>query len=239
MIRAVRWILYLLLGAGFLYLLCILFPQPFFAHSVRQGNIILYTPGAPPPATTALLDDVAALLRRSPLDDTSSSERVFLCRSQAQFGFFTRGRSNLGGLCDNRLTRNIFIHPADLATGRMIAPPDWPYRADDRPLSYFIAHEITHSLESRYAGRWNVRIPTWLWEGYADYIGMNAPLDWYLQRYRERSPFMDPRRGLYDRYALYVSYLLDYEHRDIRDLLQGAPAADSVESAVRKLALGR
>lgn len=239
MIRAARWILFFILGAGFLYLLCLLFPQPFFSHSLRRENIIIYTRDIPPPGTTPLLDSVAALLRRSPLNDTSVTHRVFLCHSQAQFVFFTRGRANLGGLCDDRLTRNIFIHPADLATGRMIAPPGWPYRGDDRPLSYFIAHEITHSLESRFVGRWNVRVPAWLWEGYADYIGMNAPLDGYLQRYREGSPFMNPAHGLYDRYALYVAYLLDYEHRDIREVLGRPPAVDSVEEAVRRLAWGQ
>lgn len=239
MIRASRRILAIFLALGIIYLLCLLFPQPFFFHRVRRGNIILYTGEEPCSGCPSLLAEVSLLLGRSPLDDTGIVHCVFLCTSLRQFGFFTRGRTALGGLCDNRLTSNIFIHPADLATGHLLTPPGLSGWRDDRPLSYFVAHEITHSLESHYAGRWNVRIPTWLWEGYADYIGMGLDssfLPLYLSLYRQGSPLMDPSRGLYDRYALYVSYLLDAEHRDIRELLDRPPAKDSVEGAVRRMA---
>ncbi|TDW97258.1 hypothetical protein [Dinghuibacter silviterrae] len=219
MSRTLRRITMGIVGLLLLYLLCLLYPQPFFPFKARRGNITIYASRAVP---SSLFDEVNNLLRRSPLDDTTITQRVFVCGSVFQFGFFTRGRTNLGGLCDNRLTRNIFIRPAS---------PDFDrVPGDPRPLSYFIAHEITHSLESHYVGRWSLREPTWLWEGYADYIGDPRSISRLLDVYRARSP------QAYDRYALYVTYLLDLEHQDIRDLLRRPPARDSVEAAVQGLA---
>lgn len=233
-----RRLLQLLLLAGVAYFLCLLFPEPFFRHSVRKDNIILYTASKPTQSADTLLEDVSKLLRRSVLDDPGAKHRVFLCNSLAEFGFFTRGRTDLGGLCDDHLTGNIFIRPASIEKGRVMAPPWWPYDTDPRPLSYFIAHEVTHSLESRYAGRWNLKVPVWLWEGYADYIGKGPePMERYLDLLRQNAPVMDPKRGLYDRYQLYVMYLLDYKHQDIRALLDHPPSREALEDSVRLLSL--
>ena len=204
-------------GLGVLYVLCILFPQPFFQHRAVSGNIVLFSDSVPP---TGLLPGVQALLSRSPLYDPRVRQRVFLCSSRWGFSFFARGRTDLAGICDDRLTGNVFIRPADLGAGRLLGMQGL---VDPRPLSYFIAHEITHNMEARYVGRWDLRVPTWLWEGYADYIGGGKSLEAYLA-----GPLLMP----YDRYALYVAYLLEGEHRDIRDLLDHPPAIDSVERLV-------
>lgn len=208
MIRALRWIRGVVVGLGFLYLGCLLWPQVFFSHHISYTHIEVYTTAAAPPALLATLSEAEVLLARSPLYDTSFAEKVFICGSLRQFGFFTRGRTYLGGLCDDRLTRNIFIHPADLAAGRL--QPYYGWR-DDRPLSYFIAHEITHSLCSHYLGRWSRRVPAWLWEGYADYIGLGA------------------ESAALPKDARYVGFLL--RSRDIRTLLSSPPTIDSVARA--------
>lgn len=206
MIRVLRWISGVIVGLGFFYLGCLLWPEAFFSHHVRYGQINVYTTA--PTALAATVADVDTRLSRSSLYDTSFAERVFICGSLRQFAFFTRGRAYLGGLCDDRLTRNIFIHPADFAAGRL--QPYYGWR-DDRPLSYFLAHEITHSLCSHYLGRWSKRVPTWLWEGYADYIGLSS----------DTAAFPPDAR--------YVGFLL--RSRDIRSLLSSPPAYDSVVAA--------
>ena len=206
--RIVRRILLLGVVLGVVYGLCLLYPEPFFRVRTRAGALSVYAPSAAP---AALLQEVQGLLGRSPLYDPSLRQRVFICASKAQFAFFARGRTELAGLCDDRLTGNVFIRPADLARSRLLGVSGW---VDPRPLSFFIAHEITHHLEARYVGRWNLRVPAWLWEGYADYIGWGG-----------RRPILS------DRYASYVAYLLDQEHRDIRELLRNPPAEDSVAAA--------
>jgi hypothetical protein len=229
----IRYLLIIALVCGIIYFLFLLFPEPFFSYKTTEGNITLYAEQPLPANTPRLLDEVSRLLGRSTINDISIHQRVFICNSLTLFGLLTRGKSNLGGLCDDRLTRNVYIHPADMAAERLLPPPGWPLGADDRPLSYFIAHEITHSLESHAAGRWNLHIPVWLWEGYADYIG-TGPQDFnaYLKLYENHSPLMDPSNGLYTRYELYVMYLLDYEHRDIKSLMDHPPTLDNVERAL-------
>lgn len=236
----IRYLLITVLVCGILYLLFLLSPEPFFRYRTTEGNITLYAEEPLPPNTPRLLEEVSRLLGRSSLDDMSIHHRVFICKDQTMFGLLTRGRTNLAGLCDDRFTRNVYIRPADIGASRLLPPPGWTREADDRPLSYFIAHEITHSLESHAAGRWNLHIPVWLWEGYADYIG-TGPEDFnrYLELYREHSPIMEPSNGLYARYELYVMYLLDYAHRDIRSLMAHPPSADSVETGLKNCPLNR
>lgn len=236
----IRYLLLIALGCGILYFLFLLFPAPLFRYKTTVGNITLYTQTRPPANTAALLTRVSDLLTRSPLNDTTIQQRVFICRNLSLFGLLTRGRTNLAGLCDDRLTRNVYIRPADIASEHLLAPPGQNGVQDDRPLSYFIAHEITHSLESHAAGRWNLHIPAWLWEGYADYIG-TGPQDFsrYLQLYRAHSSLMDPASGLYTRYELYMMYLLDYQHRDIRSLMAHPPAQSGIEAGLQKLSAAR
>lgn len=236
-LRITRFILVLALALGCLYFLCLLFPQPFFRYHMQERNIAIYTNQAPPPNIPTLLDSVGRLLDKSPLNDPHIHHRVFICQDIRLFGFLTRGRTNLAGLCDDRLSRNVFIRPADLTAERILPPPGWPLASDNRPLSYFIAHELTHSLESHFAGRWNLHIPVWLWEGYADYIGLGGTKDLAhdLILYKEGVPEMNPAGGQYGRYALYVTYLLDYKHLDIKYLLKNPPSEEGVDSAVRRL----
>jgi len=235
-LHTIRYLLIVAVSAGILYFLFLLFPEPFFRYNETVGNITLYAEKPLPPNTPDLLKAVSRLLRRSTINDTTIHHRVFICNNLTLFGFLTRGRSNLGGLCDDRLTRNIFIRPADIAKGRILPPPEWASASDDRPLSYFIAHEITHSLESHAAGRWNVKIPIWLWEGYADYIGKGPDsFPEFLEQYRTHAPAMDPASGLYTRYELWVMYLLDYKGMDIKDLLRHPPALSAVEEQINHL----
>jgi hypothetical protein len=227
----------MLVALGLIYLLCLLYPQPFFSHHFQKRNITVYTGVLPPPGFDTVLDQVQQLLTRSDLNDTSLQHKVFICPNLWTFGFLTRGKTNLAGLCDDRLSRNIFIRPSDLARQRIISPPDWAFAQDDRPLSYFMAHEITHSLESHYAGRWNLKVPVWLWEGYAEYIGVGAvDFNHYLDLYKAGSPTMDPDKGSYARYLLYVLYLIEYKHLGIKFLILHPPSRQSIEKGIQTLA---
>ncbi|MDB5394536.1 MAG: peptidase superfamily domain protein [Rhodospirillales bacterium] len=53
--------------------------------------------------------------------------------------------------------------------------------AEDRLLSYFIAHEAAHAMQSRAFGYlFGLGYPEWLNEGYADYVGKGG--DFNFQR---------------------------------------------------------
>jgi hypothetical protein len=93
-----------------------------------------------------------------------------------------------------------------------------------RTLDYFIAHEITHELTGRTVGAWRFyRMPQWIREGYADYVGKGAAFDYAEARraFLAGVPEMDWKRsGLYWRFNLLVAYLLDRKHWTVDRLLR-------------------
>jgi hypothetical protein len=55
-----------------------------------------------------------------------------------------------GGVADVWLTRHVIIRASDIAANQIVPPGPGPIAdARHRPLSYFIAHEITHIDLSR------------------------------------------------------------------------------------------
>jgi len=92
-----------------------------------------------------------------------------------------------------------------------------------RTLSYFIAHEIMHTLLARRLGivkHW--RLPAWKNEGYADLVAKGGDFDYKQAReqLRRGDRELDPKRsGLYLRYHLLVAYLLDHKGITVDNLL--------------------
>ncbi len=84
-----------------------------------------------------------------------------------------------------------------------------------RTLDYFVAHELTHQLTGQAIGALRYyRLPQWVREGYADYVGKSDSFD-YGEAERALladSPDMNwQRSGLYARFQLFVAYLLDHQ----------------------------
>jgi hypothetical protein len=92
-----------------------------------------------------------------------------------------------------------------------------------RTLSYFIAHEIMHTLVARELGilkHW--RLPAWKNEGYADLVAKGGDFDYERAReqLRRHDRELDPKHsGLYLRYHLLVAYLLDHKGITVHELL--------------------
>ena len=96
--------------------------------------------------------------------------------------------------------------------------------APPRTLDYFIAHELTHELTGRTVGPLRFyRMPQWIREGYADYIGKGDTFRYEeaRQAFLAGVPEMEfQRSGLYWRFHLLVSYLLDHKHWPVERLLR-------------------
>ena len=62
-------------------------------------------------------------------------------------------------------------------------------------------------------------------EGYADYVAKSDPelLSKLTQAWLDDSPRMNPENGLYDRYTLYVAYLLETKGFTFSQLLEEQP----------------
>jgi len=113
----------------------------------------------------------------------------------------------------------------------------------ERTLAYFMTHEIVHSLEVSLLGRYAyVRMPAWKREGYADYVARNSNFVFAerLAALRNNAPEMDPHgSGLYLRYQLLVSYLLDVARVTPDKMLTGSFAEAELDRKLRTIHLRR
>lgn len=203
-------------------------PQPMFAHHATYRNYDVWSDRPIDPAIRTVLDDATRRLRRSELYDPAQRFRIFLCNDDWRLALYSQHfSSRMGGLADDWLTRNIYLREADIAANRLIPP--WGELADPhvRPLSYFIAHEATHIMDSRRFGRLvALRYPAWVREGYADYVGKGGQFDYAANRKLliAGSPLLDPARsGLYRRHHLLVAYLLDRRGWSVDQLYNDSP----------------
>jgi hypothetical protein len=210
-------------GVFVLYLLLVCFPDPLFAHEFRHGSIVVRSDR--PISATAELVVIESVRRlsRSPLYEPSVKRRVYVCNNPWRFMLFANTRYRAGGLTHPPLSNNIFLRSVDFDANRLISPSGNKVPGE-RNLSYFIAHEIAHTLIADHMGALGyVRLAAWKDEGYCDYIAKGGAfsVDNESRRLRDGDPELDPARsGLYLRYHLLVAYLLDRKGVSVDDLLK-------------------
>jgi hypothetical protein len=220
-----------------LYWALLCFPQPFFRSSVQADNLTLYSDQSfPPDAGRKILETVEAKLAASPLYSAQDRHSAFICNARWRQRLFFNRNYGVGGVNQYPLTTNVFLRDAVVEDDRLISPSG-NIVPGDRTLDYFIAHEITHTLTVRAVG-WLAyyRLPQWVREGYADYVGKGAPFDYDGARraFLAGAPEMDWRQsGLYVRYHLLVAYLLDKQHWTVQQLLESPPEQGLVENQIR------
>jgi hypothetical protein len=217
----------------------IVFPEPAFAYRIAYQNYEVWSDRPLPRAIEPVLDDVTRRWRTSPLYDRTTPARIFICNEPWRMWLYGMHFSTkFGGVADVWLTRHVVIRAADIEANQIVPPGPGPIAdAAQRPLSYFIAHELTHSDVSRRFGRTMIlRYPEWLLEGYADYVGKAGDFDYAANRaaFIAGAPEMDRgKSGLYRGYHLKVAYLLDKQGWSLERLFAGAPADAELERRLR------
>ena len=204
-----------------LLILVLSFPEPLFSYRLKSGRFeVLSDRPLDRGDVASVLSDADQRIMKSALFTPDQTFRIFICHDLWKFYLYSqKGRSNAGAVADGWLTRNIYFRPADFARNQVIPPGGWLADREDRPLSYFIAHEATHIMESRRFGRLSaVQHPVWLMEGYADYVGKGGQFDVArnLALLKGGDPKLDPQKsGLYRRYHLEVAYELDHRRQTV------------------------
>ncbi len=155
---------------------------------------------------------------------------VFICEPRWLFALFVRSNYRVAGVADVFIGRHVFLRESDMEHDRLIAPSVKPVAAD-RPLSYFVAHEIMHLVHGRRLGRVAyARLPQWVDDGDADFVARDIDLADTLGRMQRGERELDPvRSGLYLRYDLMVAYVLQKRGMPVDALLASPPARDLVE----------
>ncbi len=231
-------------GAGLLVLIAALYigalayPQPAFAYHATYRQFEVWSDRPIDGAISGVLDDATRRLKTSELYTPDQAFRIFFCNSTWRFGLYALFQTSAGGMV-YPLTANVYLRASDIARNRILSPHIGPIAdAEHRPLSYFIAHESTHVMQSRAFGRWfGLRYPTWLNEGYADYVGKGGDFDFdeNLGLLKADDPALDYARSrLYRGYQLAVAWLLDKQGMSIRAVYANPPTEADLLDALKR-----
>jgi hypothetical protein len=222
-----------------LYGLLLCFPDPFFVYEFKSGPIVVRSDLPIPATAQSVLIESQRRLARSPFYDPSVQRRVYVCNRPWRFLLFANIRYRAGGLTHPPLTNNIFLRAVDFDENRLISPSGIKVTGV-RDLSYFIAHEVAHTLIADRVGSFAyVRLANWKDEGYSDYIAKGGAFSFneQLRKLRVGDPELDPgRSGLYLRYHLLVAYLLDRKGVSPKELLEKDFDSSTIE---RELVTGQ
>jgi hypothetical protein len=134
------------------------------------------------------------------------------------------------------LTTNVFMRDAIIEENCLIGPSGSRV-SGVRTLDYFIAHEIAHTLTGQAIGGLKYhRLPQWVREGYADYVGKGSAFNYDEARkaFLAGVPEMDwAKSGLYWRYNLLVAFLLEKHGWSVQRLLEERVDQGAVEQLIR------
>ena len=214
----------LFLGIASIYLLMLVYPNLLFSNYISYRNYQVYSDRPIDEKIKVVLDDAISRIEKSELYKHDSRFYLYLCSDRWRFKFFTRNES-AGGQVNFVISGNIFIRENDIFNNRIIPPDTWRNPLTDRPLSYFIAHESVHSLQREYDKFMVLKTPMEIIEGYADFIakGGHSNLNALIQDYKKGVPTMDPSNGLYDKYHLFVRYLIEHDGMSFETVLEEQP----------------
>ncbi|WP_093558045.1 hypothetical protein [Pseudoduganella namucuonensis] len=215
-------------------------PEPMFKFRTTYQNYHVWSDRPIPAGITGVLDDATRRWRTSTLYDSRTRVNIFFCYEPWRLWFYGgRFDASMGGAAAGIVVENVFIRASDIAANRIYSPGPGPIAdADQRPLSYFIAHEVTHSDVARRFGRlMMLRYPMWLVEGYADYVGKGGDFDFDLNH----KLFMEGDRamnfgssGLYREFHLKTAYLLDKQRKTLSQVFSDPPGDAQVETWLRE-----
>lgn len=164
-----------LLGLAILHSLLVVFPQPLLRHRVSHGTFTVYSPEKLPPEIRAVLDRTRSLLAVSTIDEPDLSYNVYLLNSYRRMRFLLVRNVHFGAML---ATGGIYITDADVARDVARCKKLGPRDERRRSLSGAIAHEATHRLMRRRVGFFaDRRLPTWVKEGYCDFIARENAID--------------------------------------------------------------
>ena len=211
------------------YLFLLIFPNPLFAFKYDYKNFIVYADQPIPTEIEMVLEDVKKRIEQSELYSDQFKLKIFICHDSWRFFLFTRNK-NAGGLVNGLISPNVFIRDSNIKTNEIIPPNGWMLLPKERPLSYFIAHELTHSLQSEYDPFMILKVPGYIMEGYADYIGKGNSIDYEVlkKQYLNKDFVMDPANGLYNKYHLYIAHLIEKRGLDFKQIIREKPALEKV-----------
>jgi hypothetical protein len=223
----------LILGVGTLYIFFLMYPNLLFGYKYKYRNFIVHSDKPIPKSINIVLNDAIERLENSELYETNIQFKLYLCNEDWRFKFFTRN-GNAGGVVNFLISPNIFIRQSDAEKNQLVPPKTWKNSLINRPLSYFIAHEGIHCLQRKFDNFLFLKANVEIIEGYAEYIakGKTNNLDILIKEFKNNLPTMNPENGLYDKYNLYVTYLIERKEYTFYKIVQEQPSLEKILSEI-------
>jgi hypothetical protein len=201
-----------------IYLATLFFPQPFFAHKVTVNNITVYSDESlPVEKITNIIESAESNIKTSKLYDAATKHRIFIANNNTRWTYFTTFYSKVGGLNYVIFNHNIFLRKADVSDNRLYGPSGSKV-AGERTLDYFMAHEISHTLEFQSMSLYKYPLKTnWVLEGYCEYIAYGS--ESYEVALKKLQTANEPESTkYYTRVRTIVAYMLEREQLNISDI---------------------
>lgn len=219
------------------------YPEPLFTQRVEAGRLSLHS-DRPFGAANGrrILADVERRLAAAPaaIADPHAKYRIFVANSEWRRRATFLWHYGAGGLNYYPIGGgSVFIRQSDIDRDRVIRSAGDEVEPP-RTLAYFAAHEIAHSMIGKHTGAiGNWRLPEWIREGLADYVGFGAQvdIDGLARAFRAGAEDLDPKRsGTYARYRLLVAFFLERERWSVERLLaSGLPQSEAEKRLLASL----
>lgn len=231
---AIDWLKYplaLLALLASVYLLCLEYPSFLFDFKHANQNVEIYSDRPLPSNIRELSEAVLARVSASPFFRRDQRYRVYISHESWRWRFLSGFRSQVGGLNYCMFRNNSFIRPSVISENRIIPPGSYLADAQERDLVYFISHEIAHGMMRDEIGllAYYLSLPNWLEEGFSDYTAKRS-FDFAenLKQFKDNQRRLTEASGLYVRFHLYLSYLLDVKGQSLEGLLESAPEEGAI-----------
>jgi len=211
------------------YALILIYPDPLFKHQYKYKNFSVHSDREIPLEIEQILDMVQERLSFSELYSADTTFNLYFCNDDWRFLLFSRD-TKAGAVVNGFISANAFFRKSDIRHNQLNFRHTWNPNHNDRPLSYFLAHELTHSLQSKYDRFMVLKTPTFVMEGYADYIGKGYAFNYarYKKMLINDEYVMKPKEsGLYNLYHLAIAYLMDRKGYSYKEILKLKPDLDS------------
>lgn len=235
--RTFAWTIAAVAAVPLIYGTLIIWPDPLFAFSLGTGKIIvasdrpIHSVGG-----ERFLRDCERLLERSPLKANKRQYRVYVTNENWRQRLFFLLHPEAWGVSNTIGFRSAaYLSGADFETGRVV---HWGYvGTPPRTLAWLCAHELTHIIAWEHVGLKRFQVPRWVWEGFADYVGIeNRETFEQLREALGDRPvdiLMMVKHGSYPRYRLLVTFFIEKKGWSVDQLLQSRLTEDEAVEIMR------
>jgi hypothetical protein len=235
--RILLWAGAALAATALIYGAVLKWPDPFFGFSAGTGKIVVASDRPIPSAAGEhFLQDCERLLARSPLKARDHQYRVYVTNEDWRRRLFFLPHPDAWGISYTiGLWGTSYLSGANFETGQ---PVHWGYvGTPPRTLAWLCAHELTHIIEWEHVGLARFLVPRWVWEGFAEYVGIEnrETFDelWGALGDRPVDIPMIIKYGSYPRYRLLVTFFIEKKGWSVDQLLQTRLTEDEAIKIVR------